>query len=123
MSEGETDPVKLAGLGHDRLQCGKKARINALRGAPEPVHLQMLKLYLDRLDLFDKQIEVLDQMAATAMKKNEDAVRRLAEVPGLGVISGSRSLPRWEWTRRRSRRRESSLPGLGSVRARTNPPK
>ena len=87
LSEGETDPVKLAALGHDRLQCGKEALIDALRGAPEAVHLQMLKLYLDRLELFDKQIEELDRMAATAMKKSDDAVRRLAEVPGLGVIS------------------------------------
>jgi transposase len=87
LSEGETDPVTLAELGDDRLQCGKEALIDALRGAPEPVHLQMLRLYLERLELFDKQIDELDQMAATAMKKHDDAVRRLAEVPGLGVIS------------------------------------
>lgn len=87
LSKGETDPVKLAELGDKRLQCGKEALIDALRGAPDPVHLQMLALDLERLELLDEQIEKLDQMAATAMKKHEEAVKRLAEVPGLGAIS------------------------------------
>lgn len=87
LSKGETDPVKLAALGDDRLKCGKEELADALHGSPEPVHLKLLQLYLDRLKLIDEQIDTLDQMAAEAMKKHQDAVTRLAEVPGFGVIS------------------------------------
>ena len=47
----------------------------------------MLKLFLERLQLLDRQIEELDRMAAAALKKHEEAVIRLAQVPGLGVDS------------------------------------
>ena len=87
LSKGETDPVKLAELGDERLKCSKEVLADALRGAPEPVHLQMLKLYLERLELLDKHIEALDQLAANALKKHAEAVKRLAEVPGFGVLS------------------------------------
>ena len=39
------------------------------------------------LELLDEQIETLNQMMATALKKYEDTVTRLAQVPGLGVDS------------------------------------
>jgi transposase len=87
LCQGETDPVKLAELGDDRLKCSKADLADALRGTPEPVHLRLLELYLERLELLDRQIDTLDQMAAEAMRKHEAAVTRLAEVPGLGVIS------------------------------------
>jgi transposase len=47
----------------------------------------MLQVFLQRLELLDRQIEQLDQMAATAMKQHTDAVIRLAEVPGFGADS------------------------------------
>ena len=87
LAKGETDPVKLAELGDDRLKCSKAELADALRGSPEPVHLKLLQLYLKRLELLDEQIETLNQMMATALKKHEDAVMRLAQVPGLGVDS------------------------------------
>jgi transposase len=87
LSEGETDPVKLAELGDDRLKCGKAELVDALKGQAEPMHLEILKLYLERLKLLDRQIDRLNQMAAEALKKHEQAVIRLAETPGLGVDS------------------------------------
>ena len=60
LSKGETDPVKLAELGDDRLKCSKQELADALQGAPEPIHLEVLKLYLKRLALLDEQIEALD---------------------------------------------------------------
>ena len=39
---------------------------DSLRGAPEPVHLQMLKLNIERLELLDRQIDTLNRMAADA---------------------------------------------------------
>lgn len=87
LAEGETDPAKLAELGDDRLRSSKEELRDALTGSPEPVHLKLLKLYLKRLQLLDQQIEELDRMAAAALKGHEDAVIRLAQVPGFGVDS------------------------------------
>jgi len=86
-SKGETDPVKLAELGEARLQCGKEALADALRGSPEPMHREILKLDLERLSLLDKQIDALDVMIARALKKHEDAVIWVAEIPGFGPDS------------------------------------
>lgn len=87
LSQGETDPAKLAELGDERLQCSKQQLTDALNGAPEPIHLELLKLYLERLALLDQQIGKLEQMMATALKQHEDAVIRVAQVPGFGVDS------------------------------------
>jgi transposase len=46
-----------------------------------------LTLYLARLDLIETQMESLNQMIAEAMKAYQEAVVRLAELPGLGVDS------------------------------------
>lgn len=87
LSEGERDAVKLAELGDDRLKCTKEQLADALRGAPEAGHLEILKLHLQRLQLLDDQIERLSQLQATALKQHQDAVSRLAQVPGFGVES------------------------------------
>jgi transposase len=47
----------------------------------------MLGLQLERLQLIDGQIAKLNGLIAQAMKPHQDAVIRLAEVPGLGVDS------------------------------------
>lgn len=87
MADGETDPGRLAELGDDRLRCSKEELIDALNGSPEPIHLQILKLYLERLNLLDQQVGKLDQMTAAALKQHQDAVIRVAEIPGFGVDS------------------------------------
>jgi hypothetical protein len=47
----------------------------------------MLGLQLERLQLIDGQIAKLNRMIAQAMKPHQEAVMRLAEVPGLGEES------------------------------------
>jgi transposase len=87
LSKGETDPVKLAELGDDRLKCSKQELVDALQGSPAPIHLEVLKLFLERLKLLDEQIQTLDGLVARELKKHEEAVIRLAQVPGFGVDS------------------------------------
>lgn len=87
LAGGQTDPVALAELGDDRLKCSRAELVDALRGRAEPMHLQILKLYLERLKLLDRQIQDLEQMAAQALHRHEQVVIRLAETPGLGVDS------------------------------------
>jgi transposase len=82
LAQGETDPEKLAELGDQRLRCSREELADARRGAPQPTQL---KLFLARLALLDEQIETLDAMTAEELKQHEDAVTRVAEVPGFGV--------------------------------------
>jgi transposase len=87
MADGETVPERLAELGDDRLRCTKEELVDALTGSLEPIHRELLKLYLERLNLLDQQIGKLDQITATALKRHQDAVIRVAEIPGFGVDS------------------------------------
>jgi len=87
LAEGQTNPQQLAELGNPRLHCSQEQLIDALTGTTETMHLKLLGLHLDRLQLIDEQMDKLNRMIAAAMKANEDAVMRLAEVPGFGVDS------------------------------------
>jgi transposase len=87
LAQGETDPKQLAQLGNERLQCTEEQLVDALTGRAQPMHREMLALQLERLQLIDQQIAKLNGLIAQAMKPHQDAVIRLAEVPGLGVDS------------------------------------
>lgn len=87
LAQGETDAVKLAELADDRLKCSKEELIDALQGSPEPIHLEILRFFLQRLALLDAQIENLNVLIARELKKHEEAVIRVAQVPGFGVDS------------------------------------
>ena len=92
LAEGESDPKKLALLGDDRLKCSEEQLVDALTGRAQPMHREMLALQLERLQLIDTQIAKLNGMIAQAMKPHQEAVIRLAEVPGLGVDSAQQIL-------------------------------
>jgi transposase len=87
LAAGETDATRLAALGDERLHCSQQQLIDALTGKPEPMHQQLLGLYLQRLQLIEEQSEQLNNMIAQAMQAHHDAVVRLAEVPGFGADS------------------------------------
>jgi transposase len=87
LARGETDPEKLAALAEERLQCTEERLIDALTGSPQPMHRELLGLQLERLQLIDEQIARLSGMIARALQPHQEAVARLAEVPGLGVDS------------------------------------
>jgi len=87
LAGGETDPQQLAKLGEERLHCSQQQLIEALAGKPEPMHRQLLGLYLQRLQLIEEQSQQLNGMVAQAMQAHQDAVVRLAEVPGFGADS------------------------------------
>jgi hypothetical protein len=82
LAKGETDPKKLAELGDERLQCTEEQLVDGLTGRVQPMHRDMLTLQLQRLQLIDQQMTQLNGMIAQAMKAHQDAVIRLAEVPG-----------------------------------------
>jgi transposase len=58
------------------------------RATPEkPVYRRLLKMALEQLPFLEQQISHLDQEMASLLGQHQDAVERLAEVPGLGVDS------------------------------------
>ena len=87
LAEGETDAKKLALLGDQRLQCSEEQLVDALTGRTQPLQREMLALQLERLQLIDRQMAQLNSMIAKALKPHQEAVIRLAEVPGLGLDS------------------------------------
>src|SRR5205814_464943 len=52
-----------------------------------PVYRRLLKMALEELRFIEQHIGQLDQEMATLLCQHQDAVQRLAEVPGLGVGS------------------------------------
>jgi transposase len=87
LAKGQTDPVELAALGDPQLKCSKEELADALTGSPQPLQLQLLQLFLERLKLLDEQIEQLEKMIAEQLHKHEQAVIRIAQIPGFGVNS------------------------------------
>jgi hypothetical protein len=77
------------GLGDERLHCTEEQLVIALTGRAQPMHREVLALKLERLQLIDRQIAKLNGIIAQAMKPYQEAVIRLAEVPGSGSGSGA----------------------------------
>ena len=53
----------------------------------KPVYRRLLKMVLEQLQFLEQQIGQLDQEMAMLLNQHQDAVKRLAEVPGLGADS------------------------------------
>jgi len=89
LADGETDPGRLAALGDWRLKATPEQFRDALGACRNlhPVYRQLLRLMLEELQLIEKQINELDKQMASLLIAHQDAVKRLAEVPGLGVDS------------------------------------
>jgi transposase len=89
LAEGETDPAALAALADKQLRASPEQLCDALGACTElsPVYRRLLKMVLEQLQFLEQQIGQLDQELATLLHLHQDAVERLAEVPGLGVDS------------------------------------
>jgi transposase len=89
VADGETDPAALAALAHERLRATPEQLCDALGACADlkPVYRRLLKMALEQLQFLEQQIDQLDQELASLLRQHQDAVQRLAEVPGLGVDS------------------------------------
>ncbi len=89
LAEGETIPATLAALADRKLRATQEQLRDALGACAElnPVYRRLLKMALEELQLIEEQTSQLDQEMATLLSHHQDAVKRLAEVPGLGVDS------------------------------------
>lgn len=89
IAEGEMDPTALAALADQRLRATPVQLQDALGACTElnPVYRRLIKMTLAGLQSVEQQIGQLDQEIASLLQQHQDAVERLALVPGLGVDS------------------------------------
>src|SRR5215467_7814813 len=94
LAEGETNPASLAALADRRLRATQEQLCDALGACMDlnPVYRRLLKMMLEELGLIEEQIGKLDQEMADLLQPYQDQVKRLAEVPGLGVDSAQQIL-------------------------------
>ncbi len=89
LADGERDPAALAGLADHRLRATPAQLQDALGACTEinPVYRRLTKLTLEDFEFVEQQISQLDHEIASLLQGSQDAVERLAAVPGLGVDS------------------------------------
>jgi len=89
LAEGETNPAALAVLADQKLRATQEQLCDALGACADlkPVYRRLLKMALEQLQFLEEQMVKLDQEMAGLLSEHQDAVKRLAEVPGLGADS------------------------------------
>jgi len=122
LADGETNPAALATLADKQLRATPEQLCDVLGACTDlsPVYRRLLKMVLEQLQFLEQQIGQLDQEMASLLSQHQDAVQRLAEVPGLGADSAqqiiaevgasaktfpsAKSLSSWVWCMPRRRR-------------------
>jgi transposase len=89
LADGETNPATVAGLADQRLRATPDQLCDALGACTDlhPVYRRLLHMTLEELRLIDEHIGQLDHEMARLLTAHQEAVQRLAAVPGLGVDS------------------------------------
>jgi transposase len=89
VASGETDPGTVAALGSPRLHATPDQLRDALGACTDlnPLYRCLLAMTLDEWNLIDAHIRQLDEELARLLRVHQDAVERVAAVPGLGVGS------------------------------------
>ena len=89
LADGETDPTVLAAMADCRLRATPEELRDALGACTQlnGVFRRLLKLALEELALVEAHIEKLEKEAMDLMQEHQDAIQRVAEVPGFGLDS------------------------------------
>jgi transposase len=85
LSQGETDPQKLADLRVGRVQASEEEFVRALNGNVRPPNRLLLGQYLAVVESLEQQTEQLDQELSRLLQQHQDAITRLCEVPGIAT--------------------------------------
>lgn len=92
IAKGENDAEKLAALGDARLKCTRQQMQEAF-GSPAPAALrEVLRMMLEQVELLDEQLEKLLRLTTKTMSGWQDAVARLAEIPGIRTLTAQQIL-------------------------------
>jgi transposase len=94
VASGERDPATVAALGSPRLHASSDQLRDALGACADlnRVYRRLLAMILDELDVIETHIRALDEELAELLRVHQDAVQRLAAVPGLGVDSAQQMI-------------------------------
>lgn len=84
MISGESDPRRLAALGHGRLKASKAELAEALEGRVRDHHRFLLRLHLNQIDGLDGSVAMLDGRIEEILVPFADLARRLKTIPGIG---------------------------------------
>lgn len=89
VAAGQSDPATIAQLKEPGLRASEEDLADSLSAVSSlsPLQRQILELFLERLELLERQRAKLEAMVAQALRNHQEAVTRLAEVPGLGADS------------------------------------
>lgn len=89
VANGDTDPATVAALGSTRLHATLDQVRDAFGACADlhPVYRRLLTMTLDELDVIEAHRHQLDEELARLLQRHQEAVQRLAAVPGLGVDS------------------------------------
>jgi len=89
VASGETDPAAVVALGSPRLRATPDQLRDALGACTDlaPVYRRLLSMTLEELEVIEAHIRQLDEELARLLRVHQEAVVRLAAVPGLGVDS------------------------------------
>ena len=89
VADGESNPATVAALGSQRLRATPDQLCDALGACTDldPIYRRLLAMTLGELQLIEAHIQQLDEELARLLRAHQDAVQRLAAVPGLGVDS------------------------------------
>jgi transposase len=89
LAKGETDAGVLAAMAEPELRAKPEQLADALRAAAtlSPLHRQILGLFLERVELVEQQMTILKRSIGGALQMHQQAVVRLAAVPGYGIDS------------------------------------
>jgi transposase len=92
LAAGQSDPDELATLGDARLKCTRQQLQDALAGPVSPVLGELLRMLLDQVEFLDGQMEKLTRLTAQTMRGWQEAVARLAEIPGIRTLAAQQIL-------------------------------
>ena len=89
IAKGKNDPAVLAAMAEGNLRATAKQLQDALSPSQKlhPMFRRMIGMVLDELERKEEDMLALEKSAAELMSAHQDAVERLAKVPGMGATS------------------------------------
>jgi hypothetical protein len=92
LAAGQSAPEELAAWGDARLKCTRQQMQDALAGPVSPVLGKLLRMLLEQVEFLDRQMEELTRLTVETMRGWQDAVARLAEIPGIRTLAAQQIL-------------------------------
>jgi transposase len=84
---GESDPVTLAALAHQRVKAPREKLAEALRGRVTSHHRFLLRLHLRQIDALEAAVAEIDREVEADLEPFRAAVRLLSSIPGVSALS------------------------------------